>query len=290
MQFRKLTIEDKQIIDKRLENITYYGAEYQFSYLTSWVFFNFNSMTISINDDVIFIGFLSKDDSRQMFLPPLTPLINVANAYEELKQYCFDSNLNFEVVQVPKEHIDLLKDSYTILNNKDYAEYLYSTDDLVFLKGKRFHSKKNHINTFQRLYDYDFRPYTDDDYDAVMGLFSEWEEQKSESYDIEKQVIKNMLANREKFCLLPYVLIVDKKIIGLSISEITSNNTGIVHIEKALIDYKGSYATINNLCASRVLNNTTIINRQEDMGIEGLRKAKQSYHPINMQEKWKITI
>ena len=83
-----------------------------------------------------------------------------------------------------------------------------------------------------------------------------------------------------------YVLIVDEKIIGFTLGEITPSNVGIVHIEKADVQYNGSYTKLMNMFAKTVLKDTKLINRQEDMGDEGLRQSKLSYRPIGYSMKY----
>lgn len=223
-------------------------------------------------------------------MPPIAPNENLPQAYANIVEYSSSKGEIASVIAAPKEHIELLDgNEYTFEKIVDADEYLYAASDLIDLPGKKYHAKRNHIAKFCRNYVYEFREYQDSDREELFALYHQWQEGHNEYESREEYAITNILDNREDYGVKIAVLKVDGKIIAFSFNELTSNLRGIVHFEKADTSYDGSYAVINNLSAKAFLSDATIINRQEDLGIEGLRKAKLSYYPIGYSEKWLVT-
>ena len=301
MVFRKICQEDFKIINEQLKSTQYNGCEYQKIYLNAWPFFNIKSMEISIEDNIIFLRFhpsekyVENGSKMWYYFAPLTTIDRVAEGIKKIEAKCNAENEKMQIINVPKEYVNLLNaDNYSIKNDRDYAEYLYSVQDLTYLVGKKFHAKRNHILKFDKLYNYEFREYRQEDYDDVMKLFFNWYKSKQDEFFGEAEIEEEdeAYALRTELTLVltepnafADVLIIDDKIVGFTLGEISASNVGIVHVEKCDISYEGIYAKINNLFVKKHFQNVRIINRQEDIGIEGLRKSKLSYNPIDFCEK-----
>ena len=299
MLFNKIKDEDFEIIKKIQSKTSYTGSEWSKLYLKSWDFFNYDNIEFAYQDDMAFIrfplAFLDVKDFRDITYIYLPPMCEVSKAKEAIELARFQAHIDghkFAMLGVPQEYVDLCKDMDLSITNRDgQNEYLYLTLDLIELKGKKYHSKRNHIAAFDKLYKYDFRPYTKEDRKEVEGLFFSWEETQGKDYDKEDEyfeynAIKRSLDMAFEENIYAYVLIVDEKIIGFTLGEITPSNVGIIHIEKADVQYNGSYTKLMNMFAKTVLKDTKLINRQEDMGDEGLRQSKLSYKPIGYSMKY----
>ena len=306
MHFEKIKKSDKTRIDEILAKTDLTGSEYSMLYLQGWDFFDFKTMKIAFEDGCAYIRFcpnlLSEDEESDsngcIFLPPLTTEDKFVLAMDRLRAYCEESGDEFYVTACLKERAELLdKSVYEISDKHDYrnyAEYLYNPVDLIELKGKKYHSKRNFISRFINTYQgkYVFRTYTEKDKEGVCALFGEWIKSKNfddyhdEIEEQEKRVVKLALEySLEYDDFFADVMEVDGKIVGFETGELTAANVGIVHIEKGDIQYDGIYPALCQMFAAKHFRNAKFINRQEDMGLEGLRKSKESYHPCGFSEK-----
>ena len=170
-------------------------------------------------------------------------------------------------------------------NNDDYV---YSTYDLINLEGKKYHQKRNHINRFLKNYEYTYESIDDSNIEECIAAEIEWLKGKEpdRSLQDEKIAIMEALNNFDQLGLKGGALRIDGKIQAFSIGDLLNPEMVVIHFEKANTEYHGSYAMINQQFAANCWKDIPYINREEDMGIPGLRKAKRSYHPIKMVEKY----
>ena len=307
MLFRKMTEADKPLIDGYLARTDYPGSDYSMLYLSGWDFFNFEeSMQIAESGDALYIRFvpnLAKEDEETdsngfVYMPPLTERGNFAAATDALREFCLDGGGEFYVTSCRPEEFALLDpEKYAIdekRDSRDFAEYLYKPSDLIELPGKKYHAKRNFIRRFINTYsqNYAFRTFEEKDRDGVYELFGNWSRTKSfDGYlgSAEKQERKlvekalNYAAKYDDF--FADVLEVDGRIVGFEFGERLASNNGIVHIEKGDINYDGVYPMLCHAFAAKHFKDVSFINRQEDMGLDGLRKSKLSYHPCGFVEK-----
>lgn len=181
------------------------------------------------------------------------------------------------------------KNAFEIKDARYNYDYVYETEKLVSLSGKKLHSKKNHLNKFLSSYpDFRFDMINKKNLHDCLYLTDMWFNrkytQKSTLANAEYQSITDLLSNIDVLECKGLILYVDSKPVAYSIGEYLSKDTALIHIEKADTDFFGSYAMINNLMAKHVFCDTLYINREEDMGLESLRKAKLSYRPHHFVE------
>ena len=178
--------------------------------------------------------------------------------------------------------------------SRDLADYFYSTGDLINLSGKKFHQKRNHVNSFVSKYSYTYIQVKADDPDSLKLLKSAcdtlYDENSGQDLADEYIAINEMIENFKVLGLAAGVIVCDGKPIAYSIGEKMSDDTALIHFEKADKNYSGSFAAINKMFASHEFADTLFINREEDMGLEGLRKAKLSYHPVRLGEYYTAII
>ena len=180
--------------------------------------------------------------------------------------------------------------------NRDGADYVYYSKDLITLAGKKLHSKRNFINRFQKEYGdrYQFREIDDSKYQQVLAYHNEWCKQNDckEDESLRGEICGQLagLKNRQALGLKTGVLYLDGKVIAYSFGTQLSEDTFVVHIEKADHTIDGAYPMINKCFAEHHCQNVEFINREEDMGLEGLRKAKLSYHPAFILMKYCATL
>lgn len=187
----------------------------------------------------------------------------------------------------------MLPDQFIFKTNRDADDYVYDINDLADLKGKKYHSKRNHLNRFYSAHpSFVVEPLSENNIEAVKAMAKNWflhrEVPEGESFTLEKEALEKAFDDYKGLELETLVLKEYDKILAFTMASRVSEYTFDVHFEKALIDLEGGYTAINCEFAKYIrakYPEIRYLNREEDMGLEGLRKAKLSYHPHHMIEK-----
>ncbi len=189
-----------------------------------------------------------------------------------------------------------LADSYDASSDRNCSEYVYVAEDFISMVGKRYNAKRNHIHKFRSLYNYEMLPYQASDRAEVLQFEEKW----FENHNFEGQSAQRS-ALRERQIMFAAVdasltgrtvcdiLRVDGKIAGFSVGERNSALSATIIYEKADISYDGIYSFLAHEFAARNFSDCKYINRQEDMGLEGLRKSKLSYCPEFLIDMYALT-
>jgi len=238
---------------------------------------------------------------KELFLfPPLTK----TGAYDpkKLRETIYDvkkifeqNGKEFSIRLLPLHMIDIIKDAcpgeMKYIEDRPNYDYVYKRQDLVDLKGREYHSKKNHLNYFNNNYKYEYVKLTSDMANDAMIFIDEFNKRKEIPehemvlLKMEEEAMLDAFNNIERVGYLAGAIIINNKIEAISIGGYLNKNTVTVHVEKANINYRGLYQAINNEFCKHKAPNVKFINREEDMGIPNLRKAKLSYKPVKLLEK-----
>ncbi len=179
---------------------------------------------------------------------------------------------------------------FTFTEDRDNEDYLYRVEDLANLSGKKYHGKRNHCSYFEKNFDWTYSPLTGDDADEVLHFSRLWiednERQAEEGADLELGAIERAVRHLDELGFVGGVLRVDGKMVAYTFGEKINDRVFDTHIEKADASVRGAYPMINREFARNALTSYVLVNREEDMGIEGLRKAKLSYHPVELLRKY----
>lgn len=183
-----------------------------------------------------------------------------------------------------------LPGGFFYIPERDYFDYIYLREDLSLLKGKKYQSKRNHINNFKKRYEYEYAPITPDLITQCLKLECTWykankTEDDAEDLNYERISMTYALNHFDELGLLGGALLVDGKVIAFTFGAPINHDTFGVHVEKADVNYEGAYTVINQEFASRLPEKFIYVNREEDLGIPGLRQAKLSYNPVILLEK-----
>lgn len=186
-------------------------------------------------------------------------------------------------------------DRMQMAESREHWDYVYAAQDLRELKGNKYHKKKNLLSQFLKSYDFKYMPMSEALVDEALSLQEDWCTWKScdesESLTGENDVITEMLQNWKALGnLMGGMVRVAGKPAAYTIAEAIDASTVVVHIEKGHPDYKGIYQAINWLFVSRLPESILWINREQDLGDEGLRKAKLSYNPAGFVKKFTCII
>lgn len=177
---------------------------------------------------------------------------------------------------------------YAINEDRDNFDYLYSRQDLAELPGSKFHKKRNLIKAFVNNYSYQGRPLLETHKADVLDILEKWRSNRKEPGDY--AAAKEALEKAEELQLCGGIYYVEDKPVAYSLGEELACGTSfVIHFEKAVGEYKGLWQFVNQAFASILPEQYETVNREQDLGSEGLRKAKLSYKPIAFVEKFKAT-
>lgn len=287
-KFKKLEIDDKIWIEKTLKDKVYsenaFGTHFIWGEAFNSKICNYNGIFIkkSKKSDV-FYEFPRGADSEESLKNAIRFIFNdfKKNNYRQLR---FSELLNSEVLELEK----LFPNKFEIIPRRDKYEYVYFSEDLAHLKGKKYHKKKNHISKFSKIYDWKYSPgINTEDY---MKFFEKWFKlrcpKKNYKEIPEYKALKKALTYHDELGLLGGKIEIEGEIAACTIGEKINEKIFLIHFEKALPSFDDAYSVINNEFAKSLCPKYTFINREEDMGIPGLRKAKLSYKPAFLIPKY----
>ncbi len=205
-----------------------------------------------------------------------------------------------EMIRIPERLAAHIQGTFSrpvqITEDRAEWEYLYDRNELVSLPGSRFHKKKNHVNMFKKLYDSEYRKIDDPAFpnviEDVLRLQEQWCQWKncenSPSLHEENDAIFRIAGNWGRIPgLCGGALYVSGEVVAFSIGEMV-NDMMIVHFEKARSEFRGAYQAINQAFAQYSAEGAKLINREQDLGEEGLRQAKETYNPVGFLKKSRI--
>lgn len=293
LSFKPITIEDKEIITSFTYHSPLNNCDYAFANICSWRFL-YDSM-YAVSDGFLFIRFYVEEKGHR-HLAYMFPLGNgeLKQAIKILEANATEMGAPLSILGVTPEskvYLDtLFPGSFTYLPERDYFDYIYLREDLATLKGKKFQAKRNHINKFKSRHEYIYQPITPDICSQCMEVERLWykanlSENDKDDLSHEYQSMAFALKHFDELGLTGGAIVVDEKIIAFTYGSPINQNTFGVHVEKADINYEGIFSLINQEFSSRIPEQYTYINREEDLGLEGLRKSKLSYNPTLLLEK-----
>lgn len=289
LNFKKLTLEDKDLFDEYFALSPPSISEYTFSNLYVW----HHSRQIEYAQYNGGLIILATHSDKKYFMMPIG-FENPAQIYQELLNYGIQHNIATSINRVGEDIIPLLKDKgFTVNEDFDNSDYIYLTDDLAFLKGRKYSNKRGMVRKFFGEYYHKFWSFKEVCKIKCLELTEKWMADKGtndQSQIDEYNAIKEFLKNCSYFNTEGGVICVDEHVVAYTFGEKLNNNTFVVHFEKGDSTYMGAYQTINKLFAeNHILGQYEYINREQDLGIEGIKKAKLSYYPHKMGKKYTIS-
>lgn len=282
---KEITIKEKDLFNSFFKQDKKISQEVCFTNLYMWRA-GYN-MKYDVIDGflVIFAGY---DPIGEYFHMPIGKG-NKQRVLLKLDKYMIEKHGSYSVRKLLKEEAGeldkLLPGKFEFEENRDFFDYIYNIGDLISLGGKKYHSKKNHVNSFKNTYDYKYNNITAENIKRCEQQACKWIMQRNPDPNMEECVAaRAMFENYFELGLKGAFLTVDDEIVALTVGE---NNFGtvIIHFEKADPKIKGAYAAINQMFLQNEFWGSKYVNREEDLGIEGLRKAKLSYKPAILLEK-----
>ena len=218
-------------------------------------------------------------------------------AAQELARLARESGEPLRLFPIRAEELEKLRECFPALEAqllRDWCDYLYEAQSMVTFAGKKMHGQKNHVNRFRRLYpDWTFEEITDENLPEIRAYFDDHAvrfHKEEETAVFEERCVREFLEHYWEYRPLGGVLKANGRVVGFSAGEIVGD-TLIIHVEKADTEFSGAYQMLVNEYAKRfVTDDVKYINREEDTGDPGIRQSKESYHPIQLLEKYVVTI
>ncbi|MDE6470438.1 MAG: phosphatidylglycerol lysyltransferase domain-containing protein [Eubacterium sp.] len=288
LEFKTPVIEDKEWVDECLKSVNSFNCEYTFGNLLVWStsystkicrYKDFLMCRWGKNNDYMYsvpIGTGDfKDAVEQIIIDAksfgLTPIIyGVTENYKKLIDKHFFRQFSYE-------------------GDDGYNDYIYSVEKMAELRGKKYHGKRNHITNFKKNNpDWSFEILNKDNINECITLHTEWikDHEDDEDYSYEFEAVLTAFENYEDLGFVGGLIRVNGKVIAYTMGERHSDRLFVTHFEKAPADVQGAYPIINQEFTKNCLMDYEYVNREEDLGLEGLRKAKQSYNPEIILEKY----
>ena len=292
LEFKSLALEDRDLINTYLQKQNYRASDLCFTNLYCWGK-KFDTQ-FAVNDGWLFIRF--KDNKgRNSYLKP----IGDGDLKEGIDAIMADHrsfDTVFQIRGITQEMMEEIEQAmpgmFDYSLNRSVSDYIYTTEKLIHLKGKKLKSKRNHINRFQRENEWKYKSLTGNPelVKECKRMLDKWMEVNMEEKDpslvYDDFATTQMLDHFEFFNLRGGLICVNNEIVAFTIGEPLTEDTIVVHVEKAFADIHGAYSIINQQFVEHETAGFTYVNREEDMGIENLRKAKLSYQPDILLEKY----
>ena len=291
-QFKELTLEDKPLFDQLLTRFPPVISELTFTNLFIWR----RTYRPQISHFENFLCLLSEQGKNSFFFPPIGGG-DVIRCSQSLMKYLADKDALPKIARVPEAVVtqtDWKTSGMKAELDRSQCDYVYLVQDMVELKGRKYHRKRNHIKQFQEKYSYQYIPLTPEWVPQCLQLQTEWCDLKNcevnPGLHNESIATKEVFTHFEQLGVKGGAILIRGKVEAFTLGDPLNPETIVIHIEKANPAYEGLYPTINQAFLEHEGSAYRYVNREQDLGEEGLRKAKESYFPHHMVNKYTISL
>ena len=293
LPFRELTLADKELVLRYTRRARKQNCDLSFANLFGWQ--QLYRTEIAEWDGFLYCRFYA--DGHLAYMVPLGDG-DLMQALKELKYDACGQGRPLLLLGVDEDDAARLRQfedgDYLLNANRAYADYIYLRSSLADLSGKKLQAKRNHANRFRRMYpQYEYRPLTRELVPLCLELDTHWadgktEEREQRAVGAETEAIKRVLTHFEELDVIGGTIFVDNRLVAFTYGAPINEETFDVCVEKADVSYEGAYAIINQEFAKHLPEQYIYLNREEDLGIEGLRKTKLAYQPVRLLEKMSL--
>lgn len=285
IEFKKPQVTDASQVRKILMSSGRMGSESCFGNLYMWC--NSYSCSISVSDDVLVCR------AGNSYTVPVGTGDTLGTIDELIAVSKREGMpLRFHAIyEETKEGLEsVYGDRFEFTEDRSSFDYIYSVKDLAELSGKKYHSKRNHISYFENTFDWSYEEMTVDTVPECLEFSNYWLSSNGHKLetgtDRELEAITRGLENFKELSLVGGILRVHGEIVAYTFGEKVNETLFCTHVEKASADIRGAYPMINREFAKNTISAYSLVNREEDLGIDGLRRAKESYHPKLLLKKY----
>lgn len=293
-EFRPIQLEDRDFIREHLWRYQPDTSEWTFTNLFIWRS-HYGFQWCVYRDWLLVISVI--EGNRHFALQPVGPPPRL-EIVRMLLQWLKDER-GEEAPRIERADRRLVSElegatDLSIEPTRDQFDYVYRTEDLIKLAGRKYHSKRNHVNRFHRSQSFSYAPLAEEHVKECLDLTETWCEWRRCEEDMnlldEWEAVRQALANFDTLKIQGGVIIMEGRVEAYALGELLNDQTALVHIEKANPEIKGLYAIINQQFCEKSWQDVPYVNREQDLGEPGLRKAKLSYYPHRLEEKYTIRL
>lgn len=293
--FRDIEITDKPWIDAALSRSQFRGCEYTFG--NNFVWRRVYGIKIAQLGGLYYVRWSMAGGKYKFSFP--AGGCDIEDGVEPLLRYCGENGMPLQI-HADRETTERIVQRYpaaVAVYSRDDSDYVYLAEELAELKGKKFHAKRNHLNRFYEN-DWSFEPITADNLAECAEMNERWcaenmcalgYDEQSRSKQDESCIVRCSFKYYDRLGYTGGLIRVNGAVQAFCFGEPSASDTFVVHVEKALRQYQGAYAAINQQFVKSLGGRYKYINREEDTGAENLRKAKLSYNPVFLEDKFDIT-
>ena len=279
LHFHQLTLSDREAVQAVTLHAGRRNCNYTFANLVGWQFWYYTE--VCVLDDTVVLRYTHEGERAYMVCT------GKDISKELLDALLDDAQGNLVLIGLEDNQATQLSTLNTSLSIsvepiRNQYDYIYRRADLAELHGSHLNAKRNHIHRFRAEHpDFEYRQLTPELFDECRRLTEVWQEEKdaSDTIDAEKQVMETIFTNWDALGMIGGSIFVDGKMVAFTYGAAVTNDTIDICVEKADRRIEGAFAIINQQFAEHLPEQFVYLNREEDMGIPGLRQAKLSYHP-----------
>jgi hypothetical protein len=293
-RFKPVELEDRELIGEHLWKYQPRTSELTFTNLFIWR--SSFEWRWAVDGEWLILHSV-KEGQNPFFLPPIGPPPRAETALKILRWLRDERGLaDPRLERADSRFVAEISGvaGLEIEPRREHFDYVYRSEDLITLKGSRYHAKRNFVNRFESGTAYQLEPLGP----ANLGLCAEFQERWCEfrrcDEDLnllgEWEAIKEALAHYSGLKVKGEVITMGGRVEAFTFGELLNEETAVVHIEKANPEIPGLYAAINQKFSLKYWSKVRYINREQDLGDDGLRRAKLSYHPDHLEEKYRIRL
>ena len=286
LDFHKLTIADREAVQAVILQSGRRNCNFTFANLLGWQ--KWFGTEVCVMKDAVVLRFDMDGERAYMLCMQGVP------SCELLQALCEDCNHKFILLGLEDDAaLQLQQNSchegirINVKSERDQYDYIYKRTNLALLQGGKLKSKRNHVNRFNVLYPgFEYRPLTPDMFDECRRVVALWQDEKEhenpswgDTIQAEHDVMETIFAHWDELGMLGGSIYVYGRMVAFTYGSAVTNDTFDVCVEKADCNVEGAFSVINQQFCAHLPERFIYVNREEDMGLEGLRKAKLSYHP-----------
>lgn len=290
IEFKAVGIEDRATIERYTMPSDFHNCDLAFANMFCWQSV-YRSAWAEI-DGFLVIRFRIDGGERIGYMQP----IGCGDFSHLIPALCEDAHAHgqrLRIIGLTDEGAAFLRSAhpgiFAFHSDRNMEDYLYAADDLRNLTGRRYQPKRNHINRFCAEYDYRYEELTPERFDECMRLEALWRQGHAgdaSGLSAEQRAMRSAFDHFEALGLRGGCIYVGDRMVAFTYGSALNGHTFDIHVEKADTEFDGAYTIINRLFAQHLPECFTLLNREEDLGIDGLRQAKLSYHPVRLQHKF----
>jgi hypothetical protein len=289
MPFKTLTLDDGPLFREFEKKYPLMGSDANFTNMFIWM--NYYGFTWTREGDSLLVK-ASPKEAEGFCFPPLGDYSNL-KAWDVMAE-SMEKPLFSRVPEKIADFIKKERPSWSVLPDRDNDDYVYLNEKLKTLSGRSMHQKKNHYNYFRQNFNHTLEPITPELFEELVAVEDKWlvsklEKGVSESHLImEKEAIHTTLTHFDALGVKGLAVKVDGAIEAFSIGEALNDDTIVVHVEKGNPEIRGVYVALCSNFCNLIFPDAKYVNREQDLGLPGLRRSKESLKPFDMVRKFRV--